>query len=115
MRAPQRRDVQLFHLHQRAHGAFGFVAVGVHQHLRQRRRHDLPGEAVFILELAAAACFAAFRQLAPEIVDLGLRLAAYLQRECLGEFEMRPAIERDQRLPLSISNSTVTTDAACMP
>jgi hypothetical protein len=82
--------------------------------MRQDGRHHLPGEAEFILEPAAPAFLAAFRQLAPEIIDLVLRLASDLERDRLVELEMRAAIERDEALP-STSNATVMTEPASMP
>jgi hypothetical protein len=82
--------------------------------MRQDGRHHLPGEAEFILEPAALAFLAALRQLAPEIIDIVLRLAGDLERDRLVELEMRAAIERDEALPFNLK-PTVMTEPASMP
>jgi hypothetical protein len=44
---------------------------------------------------------AAFAQSVPVVIDFGLRLAGHHKRNCLGEFEMRPAVERSKFLTLA--------------
>ena len=75
-----------------------FSCVSVHQHFEQRDRHHLPGEAEFVLEPAARAFLAARRQLAPEMIDLGLAVAIDLERDRLVELEMRSAVQRHEAL-----------------
>src|SRR5262245_55925542 len=59
-------------------------------------------DTVFILEPAAWSFFTVLGQLAPEVIDLGLRLAAYLQRYRLVELEVRAAVQRGECLSLDL-------------
>src|SRR5262249_44492129 len=64
--------------------------------LRQCSGQDLPGEAELVLQPAAAAFRSAFCQLAPEVIDVLLRVAQNLERDRLGELEERSAVEGEK-------------------
>src|SRR5262249_47568369 len=59
----------------------------------------LPREAELVFEPAARSLFAVLCQLAPEVVDLLLRVAVNLERHRLVELEMRAAVQRQEFLP----------------
>ena len=69
------------------------------EQLGQGGRHDLPGEAVLVLQPAALRELAAFAQLLPVVVDLVLRFAGDLERYRLVELELRPAVEGHELQP----------------
>ena len=58
--------------------------------------------------------FSTFEQLFPVIVHLFLCLAIDEKRYCLGEFENRPTVQRDEFLPSSW-NATVITVPSGLP
>ena len=101
MPALELRDVELLHAKHRALRLRRFVIL---QHLGQSLRHDLPGEAISVLQPPALLCLriAALRQLLPVVVDLVLRVAEHLQRDRLVELERGAAIERRERLAVDL-------------
>src|SRR5690242_9383232 len=101
-RALQRRDVELLHAHQRAHGPLALSAVGIGEHLRQNLRHNLPGHAEFILQPAALAFLTAIGEFAPEVIDFALTVAHHLEGDRLVKPEMRPAVERGEALAVEL-------------
>src|SRR3712207_457893 len=75
-------DLDLLHLQHRLHDPFALFAIGLSEQLRQTLRHDLPREAIFVLEPAALDRLAAVRsQGGPEPVDLRLILATHRHRD----------------------------------
>lgn|GEM_PF-3641913 len=69
-------------------------------HLDHAARHDLPREAVAVLDPAAGHLGAAVdAERRPEAIDLGLIHAVDAERQRLAELELRPAIQRLERLP----------------
>ena len=70
------------------------AGVGVAQQLTHPLGDDLPAQAEPVLQPSALALLAAVRrQHRPEPVDLVLVLAADVERDGLGERELRPAID----------------------
>src|SRR5262245_43571322 len=96
--ALERRNVELLHLQERFRHPLRLLDVAIAKHGGQYRWHDLPREAEAVLEPAAGALFAALAQLAPEVVDLLLRLTSHLERDGLVEREVRPAIQSGERV-----------------
>jgi hypothetical protein len=78
-------DLQLVHAHHRPHHPLALLAVGVAEQAWQCGRHDLPGEAVAVLQPPAWALLTALREHRPVRVDLLLGLAADRERHGLGE------------------------------
>src|SRR5262245_13862546 len=75
-RGSQLGDVQLGHLQHRLHGPARALRIGVGQQLAEDVRHDLPRQAVPVLEPTALAGLAAVgRERVPVVVDLRLILA----------------------------------------
>src|SRR5262249_24521670 len=68
-------DVEFFHFQESVNDALGLHGIRICHHLRYDRRHDLPRQAIFILQPATGALLAVLRKPAPEIIDIGLRLA----------------------------------------
>src|SRR5580704_14989039 len=99
VRRPQSGDVELHHLQHRLHDPLGLGGVGVAEQFQQHLRHDLPRDAVAVLEPAAAIDQAAGRQRVPQPVDLGLIGAVDLERDRVGVFEPPAAVQRQEALP----------------
>ena len=80
--------------------------IAVADQLREHGRHDLPGQAVPVLQPATLLrlLVTADGQLGPEAVNLVLRIAHHLQRDGLAEFEVRPTVERGERLPFELES-----------
>ena len=85
-----------------AEDALALFGLLVLQHVGNLRGHDLPREAELVLQPAAGAFGAALGELAPEVVDLGLRVAEHLERHRLVELELRAAVERQELLALEL-------------
>src|SRR3954463_13207219 len=101
-RALELGDVELHHLHERAHDAVGLRRI-LADELGQRLGHDLPRQAVLVLEPAALHFLAAARsELVPAVVDLLLVRAVHDERHRLVELEDRPAVQRDELLALDL-------------
>ena len=62
----QRGQIELLHLQDGLHDPIGSGAAGIHHHLRQHRRHHLPGQTVFVLQPAAGSLLAAFAEFVPK-------------------------------------------------
>jgi hypothetical protein len=101
LRVLQRCDVDLLHLQHRVHDAAGLGAIGIGEEAWKSGGDDLPGHSEFVFEPRALlrVGIAAFRELVPVVIDLGLRLAADLKRDGCGEFELRSAVQRGEGLP----------------
>ncbi len=91
-------DVDLVHLHHGLHHARRLAGIRAAQQLAQYAGNDLPGQAVFVLQPAAAAFLAAGGKLVPQFVDFLLALAIDKQRDGGREAVMRTA-------PFSAKNS----------
>src|SRR5207249_1108464 len=78
-------DVDLAHLEHRLHNASGLLGILVPEHLAECGRDDLPREPVLVFQPAAAILRPASGELLPQLVDLGLGLAAHKERDRLGE------------------------------
>src|ERR1700722_11346445 len=95
-------DDDLLHLHHGLHDAIGLLAIGIAEVAAERRGHDLPGQAEFVLEPSAMRRLAAIGgQLAPEVVHLFLGLDADEEGYRLVELELGAAIERVELCPSS--------------
>src|SRR5690606_25703860 len=75
------------------------LGVRVAQQPGQLTGDDLPGQAVAVLQPPARPLLTALGELAPQLVDLLLRLAVDKERDRLVEGELRPAVERQVALP----------------
>src|SRR5262249_32448370 len=102
--ALQRRDVELFHLQECSGHPLHYCGISVSDHLYERGRHHLPGQAESVLEPAARALFAAVTELVPEIIDLLLGLAVDLEGNRLTEFELRAAVQRHEFLSFELES-----------
>src|SRR6266498_3820804 len=100
----QLRDVELLHPQQRLHGPPGLLLVRIAHHLGKHGRHDLPGEAVLVLEPAALLGLrvTARGQLVPVLIHFLLRLAHDLEGDGFVELEDGAAVERGERLPVEL-------------
>ena len=98
-------DVDFAHLKHGLHDPARFFLVGVSQQLAQRLGNDLPGEPEFVLEPAALAFVASRGEPVPEFIDFLLGFATDEERDRLGEFEMRTAIQRHEFLALQLEIS----------
>src|SRR5688572_5279452 len=98
------RDVQLLLLHHLGKCALRFRRLVVADELRDGVGHDLPGQAVLVLQPAAdlRGGIAASAQLLPVVVDFFLVLAAHLQRDRLVELEDRAAVQGRERPPVEL-------------
>src|SRR4051794_494877 len=104
--APEPVDVDLAHRHHGLHGAAGALAVGAAEEFGQRPGHDLPGQAVAVLEPAASPRRAAVaREGVPEPVDLRLVRAVDHEGDGLREAELRTAVEAHEA-PASVNSTT---------
>ena len=88
-------DHDLPHLQHRGDRALRALRVGVGDQLVEDARHDLPRDAVAVLEPAARTLLPSIGERVPETVDLVLVLAVGLERDRLGEAELGPAVERE--------------------
>ncbi len=98
----QLTNLDLRHLHHRAHDAIRLCLVGIAHQLPQLRRNDLPGEPELVLEPAALALLPALRELLPVRVHLLLVLAFDHEGDGLAELEVRPAVQRHEGLTLEL-------------
>src|SRR5687767_7999468 len=75
-------DVDLLHAQYRFHHAFAVASSLVLEQVRHHARHDLPRDAVAVLQPTAllGLRISALRELVPVEVDLGLHLAEHLKR-----------------------------------
>src|SRR5207247_8863658 len=62
----------------------------------------LPRQTVLVLQPAAPILRPTRGELLPQIVDLGLRLAAHKERDRLGERELRAPVQHHEFLPLDL-------------
>src|SRR2546428_11608917 len=95
-------DLHLVHLQHGFHHAIRLLRVLVLQELAQDGGHDLPGEAELVLEPAAPVGLSALGKLAPEVVDLLLRLAVHHERDREGEFKLGAAVQRHEVLSIEL-------------
>ena len=95
-------DVELGHLQHPPHHLAGSLAVGIAQQLREHRRHDLPRDAVLVLEPAAWTRLSPLGERVPVVVDLVLVGARDRERHRLGEGELRPAVDGLEGLPVDL-------------
>src|SRR5574341_736663 len=101
--ALERIDVELLHLEEGVGDARDLLGVLVEHHVDERSGNDLPGETESVLQPAAGTFLSTLGgELAPEIIDLFLRLAGNLEGDRLVESELRAAVERDEFLPLEL-------------
>src|SRR5688572_17575803 len=101
--ALQRRDVELLHREQRVDDPLGLHRIGIVHQLDRDRRHDLPRQPVAIDQPAALGLAPALGEEAvPQRVDLDLRVARHVERDRRRELVVRPAVERDEPLPLDL-------------
>jgi hypothetical protein len=104
-------DVELCHLEHGLHDAIRFFVVFVVQQFAQNRRNDLPRHTKPVLEPAAAALLSSGGKFLPKVVNFLLRLATYEKRNGLSEFELRPAIQRDEFHAIESERCRHGTDA----
>src|ERR1700722_18896708 len=95
----ERGDVDPLHPHHRVESALGSGGIGAADEPRKLPRHNLPGEAIAILDPAALLGLRHGRQRVAQAVDLGLRLNWNLERHRLIELKERPAVETREGLP----------------
>src|SRR3972149_2151176 len=94
---PQGLDVDLAHLKHRLHDPLGFLRVGVPQEFRQGSRNDLPRHTVLILQPAALPFFSTLGELFPQLIHFLLCLAVHIERDGLGELELRTTVQGYKR------------------
>src|SRR5581483_8092048 len=95
-------DLDLPHLEHRRHHALGALPVRVGEELLEAPRDDLPGDAEAVLEPAARPLLAALGERAPVVVDLLLVGAVDDERDRLAEGELRPPVQRQERLAVEL-------------
>src|SRR4030095_5899417 len=101
-RALQGLDVELDHLEHPLHDTLPHLRILVPHQLGEDRRHDLPGQPELVLEPAALHLLAAFRELAPVVIDLFLVLAVDDERNGLRELELRTSVQRNELLAVEL-------------
>jgi hypothetical protein len=69
------------HLQHRSHGALRALFIVTAQDLEQAFGHEIPREAVTVGNPSARQLLAAFGELVPELVELGLRFTAHEERD----------------------------------
>jgi len=79
-----------------------FRRIRIAHHDIQAFRHDLPSQAIPILEPAARQHLAALGQRIPETVDLFLRPAVHRDGDRLAEFVHRTAVDRGKMLAMQL-------------
>src|SRR5262245_44162440 len=90
-------DVELHHLHHRGNHAIALRLVRIAHHFHVALRHDLPGEAEFVLEPAAGLLLAAAgEEMRPQSVHLSLIVAEDEHGNCFVELENGAGIHRDE-------------------
>ena len=88
----ERGDVDPLHPHHRVESALGSGGIGAADEPRNLPRHNLPGEAIAILDPAALLGLRHGRQRVAQAVDVGLRLNWNLERNRLIELEEGPPL-----------------------
>ena len=112
VRATQLRDVQLAHAQHRLHRGLGLRGVRVADELHEDAGHDLPGEAVPVLQPATWPLLTTCGQRGPQVVHLVLRLTVDPERDSFGELVPRPAVERGEHLPSNRKDTVMTEPGA---
>src|SRR5215472_10569391 len=99
---PQSCDIDLLHLQHGLHHALRLRGVLILHHLAQRRRDDLPGKPVLVLQPAASFLLPTLGELLPQLIDFPLRFAIHEERYGRRERKVRPSIQGHELLSFKL-------------
>ena len=85
-------DVDLLHSQHRLHRAFGPGRIGITERFQKLFRHNLPGNAVAVLQPATLNFDPAVGELFSKVIDFGWAVAMDDERDGFADFEYRATV-----------------------